>query len=80
MGCLRSWGQEFCCLYLRQKFRVALNAKPSFILLHPILVNETEQIISCDEFLEQFSAAEQAQLMGLIESLTSTDKIHQSGN
>jgi hypothetical protein len=32
---------------------------------------EQEQILSCYEFLQQFSAAEQAQLMGLLESLVS---------
>lgn len=38
-------------------------------------MNEMEQIISCYEFLEQFSTAEQAHLMGLIESLVSKGEL-----
>lgn len=37
--------------------------------------DEMEQIINCYEFLQQFSAAEQAQLMGLIESLVSQGEL-----
>jgi hypothetical protein len=37
--------------------------------------DEMEQMINCHEFLEQFSATEQAELMGLLESLVSEGEL-----
>jgi hypothetical protein len=41
----------------------------------PTKADEMEQMVSCYEFLQQFSTAEQAQLMGLLESLVSQGEL-----
>ena len=40
-----------------------------------VKIDEMEQMINCCEFLQQFSAAEQAELMGFIESLVSEGEL-----